>query len=137
MRRIVTENMLPWRDMPAVLLGHAAYAHPWLAKGPHGNFVEKPNADNPLDDAVNRKFWRDHINEALKELPSREADIIRMCYGIGKRNCPYTLKYVHTLEYVSSQFDVTRERIRQIEAKFLRKMRHPRREKKLRPIIDE
>ena len=100
----------------------------------HGDFIEDQDATDPLD-AVIRKFKRDQINEVLEELPAREANIIRMRYGLGERSRPSTDEF--TLEEVGSQFDVTRERIRQIEAKVLRKLRHPRRETKLRPIMDE
>ena len=82
-----------------------------------------------------RKFKRDQINEVLEELPPREANIIRMRYGLGEKSRPSTDEF--TLEEVGSQFDVTRERIRQIEAKVLRKLRHPRRETKLRPIMED
>ena len=100
----------------------------------HGDFIEDQDATDPLD-AVIRKFKRDEINKVLEELPVREANIIRMRYGLGERARPSADEF--TLEEVGSQFDVTRERIRQIEAKVLRKLRHPRREVKLRPIMDE
>ena len=100
----------------------------------HGDFIEDQDATDPLD-AVIRKFKRDQINEVLEELPPREANIIRMRYGLGEKSRPSTDEF--TLEEVGSQFDVTRERIRQIEAKVLRKLRHPRRETKLRPIMED
>ena len=100
----------------------------------HGDFIEDQDATDPLD-AVIRKFKRDQINEVLEELPAREANIIRMRYGLGEKSRPSADEF--TLEEVGSQFDVTRERIRQIEAKVLRKLRHPRRELKLRPIMDD
>ena len=86
-------------------------------------------------DAVIRKFKRDQINEVLEELPPREANIIRMRYGLGEKSRPSTDEF--TLEEVGAHFDVTRERIRQIEAKVLRKLRHPRREAKRRPIMED
>ena len=100
----------------------------------HGDFIEDQDATDPLDQVI-RKFKRDQINEVLEELPAREANIIRMRYGLGEKSRPSTDEF--TLEEVGSQFDVTRERIRQIEAKVLRKLRHPRRELKLRPIMDD
>ena len=66
----------------------------------------------------------------LNSLTEREAKVIRMRFGIGMNND-------HTLEEVGKQFDVTRERIRQIEAKALRKMRHPTRSEKLRSYLDQ
>ena len=92
------------------------------------------NDYDPLDGVI-RKFKRDQIKEVLKELPPREADIIRMRYGLGEKSRPSTDEF--TLENVGVKFDVTRERIRQIEAKVLRKLRHPQRETKLRPIMDD
>ena len=89
---------------------------------------------DPMD-AVIRKFKRDQINKVLEELPPREANIIRMRYGLGEKSRPSTDE--STLEEVGAKCDVTRERIRQIEAKVLRKLRHPHRDTKLRPIMDD
>ena len=100
----------------------------------HGDFIEDQDAANPLDGVI-RKFKSDQINTVLDELPKREANIIRMRYGLGDSARPPTDEF--TLEEVGSQFDVTRERIRQIEAKVLRKLRHPRREAKLRSLMDD
>jgi len=69
-------------------------------------------------------------SDILDSLTEREAKVIRMRFGIGMNND-------HTLEEVGKQFDVTRERIRQIEAKALRKMRHPTRSEKLRSYLDQ
>ena len=117
-RKSVPENMLPWRDMPEVLLAHAAHMHPWLAKCQNGNFAEGWDGAKMLENAVMRRVRRDQFNKALEELPPREASIIRMRYGLGKYSHPAELGEI------GSQFDVTRERIRQIEAKLLRKLRH-------------
>ena len=115
-------------EKEAAVLEHAVYVHPWLAG------VSQTDEEDP-EDTVIRKFKRPQINKVLKELPPREANIIRMRYGLGEKSRPSTAE--STLEEVGSQFDVTRERIRQIEAKVLRKLRHPRRELKLRPIMDD
>ena len=71
----------------------------------------------------------DQTKRALATLTPREEKVLRMRFGIGERSD-------HTLEEVGQNFDVTRERIRQIEAKALRKLRHPSRSKKLRAFIE-
>ena len=82
----------------------------------------------PIDAAVNASL-RDVCKDVLDTLTPREAKVLRMRFGIE-------MNTDHTLEEVGKQFDVTRERIRQIEAKALRKLRHPSRSEKLRSFID-
>ncbi|HXH72395.1 MAG TPA: RNA polymerase sigma factor RpoD [Mariprofundaceae bacterium] len=93
-----------------------------------GDFVEDENAINPLDVAVNAAL-AEATEEVLKNLTDREQKVLRMRFGIG-------MNTDHTLEEVGKQFGVTRERIRQIEAKALRKLRHPSRAQKLRTFAD-
>ncbi len=80
-------------------------------------------------DAVIHINLREQIEEALKSLTEREAKVLKMRFGLGDGN-------EHTLEEVGQQFKVTRERIRQIEAKALRKLKHPSRSKKLRSFTN-
>ncbi len=93
-----------------------------------GDFVEDDNAENPLDGAVNEAL-REATLEVLDNLTPREEKVLRMRFGIG-------MNTDHTLEEVGKQFGVTRERIRQIEAKALRKLRHPSRAQKLKTFAD-
>jgi len=93
-----------------------------------GDFVEDENAENPLDGAVNEAL-RAATLEVLENLTPREEKVLRMRFGIG-------MNTDHTLEEVGKQFGVTRERIRQIEAKALRKLRHPSRSQKLKTFAD-
>ncbi len=94
-----------------------------------GDFIEDTHSESPLDTATS-----DGLTEAtrsvLSGLTAREAKVLRMRFGID-------MNTDHTLEEVGKQFDVTRERIRQIEAKALRKLRHPSRSDHLRSFIDE
>jgi len=92
------------------------------------DFVEDENAENPLDGAVNSALAEATL-EVLDQLTEREQKVLRMRFGIG-------MNTDHTLEEVGKQFGVTRERIRQIEAKALRKLRHPSRAKKLKTFAD-
>jgi len=92
------------------------------------DFVEDENAENPLDGAVNSALVEATL-EVLDQLTGREQKVLRMRFGIG-------MNTDHTLEEVGKQFGVTRERIRQIEAKALRKLRHPSRAKKLKTFAD-
>jgi len=92
------------------------------------DFVEDENAENPLDGAVNAALAEATL-EVLGQLTEREQKVLRMRFGIG-------MNTDHTLEEVGKQFGVTRERIRQIEAKALRKLRHPSRAKKLKTFAD-
>ncbi|MDR1475597.1 MAG: RNA polymerase sigma factor RpoD [Holosporales bacterium] len=92
------------------------------------DFIEDKNALIPADAAVNTKL-RETANMALTTLTPREERVLRMRFGIG-------MNTDHTLEEVGQQFSVTRERIRQIEAKALRKLKHPSRSRKLRSFLD-
>ncbi len=93
-----------------------------------GDFIEDKNAAAPLDEATGSGLgWA--TQDILDTLTPREAKVLRMRFGIG-------MNTDHTLEEVGKQFDVTRERIRQIEAKALRKLRHPSRSEHLRSFLD-
>jgi len=94
-----------------------------------GDFIEDKNVEAPEDAALGTGLTG-ATSDILDSLTEREAKVIRMRFGIGMNND-------HTLEEVGKQFDVTRERIRQIEAKALRKMRHPTRSEKLRSYLDQ
>jgi RNA polymerase primary sigma factor len=93
-----------------------------------GDFVEDTNTVAPPDAAIMSSL-KEKIDALLETLTPREAKVLRMRFGIG-------MNTDHTLEEVGKQFDVTRERIRQIEAKALRKLRHPSRSEPLRPYIE-
>jgi len=93
-----------------------------------GDFIEDKNAIQPIDTAIQSNL-RDTIAEVLASLTPREERIIRMRFGLGMTSD-------HTLEEVSNTFSVTRERIRQIEAKALRKLKHPSRSRILRTFLD-
>ncbi len=93
-----------------------------------GDFVQDVKAENPLDTAVIEAL-RESTHEVLKNLTDREQKVLRMRFGIG-------MNTDHTLEEVGKQFNVTRERIRQIEAKALRKLRHPSRAQKLKTFAE-
>ena len=93
-----------------------------------GDFVEDDNAENPLDAAVSAALAEATL-DVLENLTDREQKVLRMRFGIG-------MNTDHTLEEVGKQFGVTRERIRQIEAKALRKLRHPSRAQKLKTFAD-
>ena len=94
-----------------------------------GDFIEDKNALIPLDAAV-KSSLRDTTTRILSSLTPREERVLRMRFGIGMNSD-------HTLEEVGQQFSVTRERIRQIEAKALRKLKHPTRARKLKTFLDE
>ncbi len=94
-----------------------------------GDFIEDGNAESPVDSATNESLTEATTN-ILASLTPREAKVLRMRFGID-------MNTDHTLEEVGKQFDVTRERIRQIEAKALRKLRHPSRANFLRSFLDE
>lgn len=94
-----------------------------------GDFLQDENAVMPLDVAVQAGL-RDAAAKALSGLTPREERVLRMRFGIGMNSD-------HTLEEVGQQFNVTRERIRQIEAKALRKLKHPTRARQLRSFLDE
>ncbi|MDQ6956389.1 MAG: RNA polymerase sigma factor RpoD [Mariprofundaceae bacterium] len=93
-----------------------------------GDFVEDKNAENPLDVAI-AEALQDATLSVLDNLSPREEKVLRMRFGIG-------MNTDHTLEEVGKQFGVTRERIRQIEAKALRKLRHPSRSEKLKTFAN-
>jgi RNA polymerase primary sigma factor len=93
-----------------------------------GDFIEDPNVMAPPDSATVEGL-REATTMVLESLTAREAKVLRMRFGIG-------MNTDHTLEEVGKQFDVTRERIRQIEAKALRKLRHPSRSESLRSFSD-
>ena len=93
------------------------------------DFISDPNAEDPMDTLLSKDRKRFLKHFFGRELGPREAKVLQMRYGID-------VNQDYTLEEVGRQFDVTRERIRQIEAKALRKMRHPRREKKLRQRME-
>ncbi len=92
------------------------------------DFIEDPNVVNPAD-AVIQSSLAEHTRELLATLAPREARVLRMRFGIGERAN-------RTLEEVGQDFDVTRERIRQIEAKALRKLRHPSRSRSLKAFLE-
>ncbi len=94
-----------------------------------GDFIEDAMAESPLDSATVESL-RETVHGVLSQLTPREAKVLRMRFGID-------LSTDHTLEEVGKQFDVTRERIRQIEAKALRKLRHPSRSEQLRSFLIE
>jgi RNA polymerase primary sigma factor len=93
-----------------------------------GDFIEDKNAILPLDAAIHANL-RETTTRVLASLTAREERVLRMRFGIG-------MNTDHTLEEVGQQFSVTRERIRQIEAKALRKLKHPSRSRKLRSFLD-
>ncbi len=94
-----------------------------------GDFIEDKNAIIPLDAAIQTNL-REATTRVLSSLTPREERVLRMRFGIG-------MNTDHTLEEVGQQFNVTRERIRQIEAKALRKLKHPSRSRKLRSFLDD
>ncbi len=94
-----------------------------------GDFIEDKNAVLPLDAAIQDNL-RETTTRVLASLTPREERVLRMRFGIGVNS-------EHTLEEVGQQFNVTRERIRQIEAKALRKLKHPSRSRKLRSFLDQ
>ncbi len=93
-----------------------------------GDFIEDKNAIAPIDSAIHSNL-RETTTRVLASLTPREERVLRMRFGIG-------MNTDHTLEEVGQQFNVTRERIRQIEAKALRKLKHPSRSRKLRSFLD-
>ena len=93
-----------------------------------GDFIEDQSVASPIDQATTESL-RETTHAVLAQLTPREAKVLRMRFGID-------MNTDHTLEEVGKQFDVTRERIRQIEAKALRKLKHPSRSRKLRSFLD-
>ena len=94
-----------------------------------GDFIEDTSVESPIDSATTESL-RETTHAVLAGLTPREAKVLRMRFGID-------MKTDHTLEEVGKQFDVTRERIRQIEAKALRKLRHPSRSEQLRSFLED
>jgi RNA polymerase primary sigma factor len=93
-----------------------------------GDFIEDKNVSTPAE-AVIIGNLSDQTRKVLATLTPREEKVLRMRFGIGEKSD-------HTLEEVGQDFEVTRERIRQIEAKALRKLRHPSRAKRLKSFVD-
>ena len=93
-----------------------------------GDFIEDKNTASPVDSAINIDL-AEQVKKILGTLTPREERVLRMRFGVGEKSD-------HTLEEVGQDFEVTRERIRQIEAKALRKLRHPSRSKRLRTFIE-
>ena len=93
-----------------------------------GDFIEDKNAVIPVDAAIHSNL-KETVTRVLASLTPREERVLRMRFGIG-------MNTDHTLEEVGQQFSVTRERIRQIEAKALRKLKHPSRSRKMRSFLD-
>ena len=94
-----------------------------------GDFIEDKTTLQPLDAAIHANL-REACSSVLSTLTPREERVLRMRFGIG-------MNTDHTLEEVGQQFNVTRERIRQIEAKALRKLKHPSRSRRLRSFLDQ
>ena len=94
-----------------------------------GDFIEDKNAVLPLNSTIQENL-KETTTRVLATLTPREERVLRMRFGIGMNSD-------HTLEEVGQQFSVTRERIRQIEAKALRKLKHPTRSRKLRAFLDQ
>ncbi len=94
-----------------------------------GDFIEDKNAVIPIDAAIQSNL-KETVTRVLASLTPREERVLRMRFGIG-------MNTDHTLEEVGQQFSVTRERIRQIEAKALRKLKHPSRSRKMRSFLDQ
>ena len=92
-----------------------------------GDFIEDTNVESPIENTTNINL-SETVRNVLAGLTPREAKVLRMRFGID-------MNTDHTLEEVGKQFDVTRERIRQIEAKALRKLRHPSRSEQLRSFL--
>ena len=94
-----------------------------------GDFIEDKSVVSPVETVINTNL-EDQTRRVLKTLTPREEKVLRMRFGIG-------MNTDHTLEEVGQQFSVTRERIRQIEAKALRKLKHPSRSRKMRSFLDQ
>jgi len=93
-----------------------------------GDFIEDRGVISPIDHVIVANL-KEQTNKVLRTLTPREEQVLKMRFGVGDGS-------EHTLEEVGRSFNVTRERIRQIESKALRKLRHPSRSKKLRPFLD-
>ncbi len=93
-----------------------------------GDFIEDKSAESPAN-ATAFSVFQERLDDVLSSLTEREEKVLRLRFGLGDG-------YPRTLEEVGSVFNVTRERVRQIEAKALRKMRHPTRARELKPFLD-
>jgi RNA polymerase primary sigma factor len=93
-----------------------------------GDFIEDRGVISPIDHVIVANL-KEQTGKVLRTLTPREEQVLKMRFGVGDGS-------EHTLEEVGRSFNVTRERIRQIESKALRKLRHPSRSKKLRPFLD-
>ena len=93
-----------------------------------GDFIEDKDSKSPVNEAA-FTMLKERVEDVLTTLTEREAKVIRLRFGIGDG-------YPRTLEEVGAEFQVTRERVRQIEAKALRKLRHPVRSQQLRGFLD-
>ncbi len=93
-----------------------------------GDFIEDDSAESPVQ-AATQEMLKDKIDQVLKTLTYREREIIKLRYGLGDG-------YTYTLEEVGRIFKVTRERVRQIEAKAVRKLQHPVRSRQLEGFLD-
>jgi RNA polymerase primary sigma factor len=119
------------RSCPIPTRSASPLDHPSHQRPPHrerADFIEDKNAILPIDAAIQSNL-RETTTRVLASLTPREERVLRMRFGIGMNND-------HTLEEVGQQFSVTRERIRQIEAKALRKLKHPSRSRILRSLLD-
>ncbi len=94
-----------------------------------GDFIEDDNATSPADHTA-YALLKEQLDEVLEQLTDREENVLRLRFGLDKNG------EIRTLEQVGQVFGVTRERIRQIEAKALRKLRHPSRSKQLKDFLD-
>ena len=94
-----------------------------------GDFIEDKSAISPMDSVIFGNL-KEQTRGVLKTLTPREELVLKMRFGVGEGS-------EHTLEEVGKSFNVTRERIRQIESKALRKLRHPSRSSKLKPFLDQ
>jgi len=94
-----------------------------------GDFIEDETAENPIK-STGSEMLKERIEEVLKTLTYREREIIKLRYGIGDG-------YTYTLEEVGRIFKVTRERVRQVEAKAIHKLQHPVRARKLEGFLDK
>ena len=94
-----------------------------------GDFIKDESSLSP-EEYTENEILKEEIDDVLQSLQPREQEVLRLRFGLKDGTC-------HTLEEVGKKFNVTRERIRQIEAKALRKLRHPSRAKKLRDFMEE
>ena len=119
----MSKNERSFRELDGCLSFRSAFL-----LSPRAHAIEDKNAILPIDAAIQSNL-RETTTRVLASLSPREERVLRMRFGIG-------MNTDHTLEEVGQQFSVTRERIRQIEAKALRKLKHPSRSRKLRSFLD-